>query len=278
MRNKLGIFVSYLLLIGVVGIFLAPFLWTLFTSLKPNAEIYSETMKILPTQIDFSHYVNVITQMKDFYSYFFNSVSITFWTLLLVGTLSSLTGYAFGGSFHFPGQGIILGFILLVLTLPYAIYLIPVYMMQDKMNLIDTHLGLILPYTAINLPMAILIMRGSFRNIPRELEEAAIIDGCSMFQVWYKIMLPMVKPGFAIVMILTFINVWGEFMFARTLTNSPAATTLSVGITYLRDEAASWQYGTLTAAITLSLFPPLVTFLVMQKYFVKGIIEGALKG
>lgn len=278
MRNKFLDSFSYLLLIGVVSLFLAPFLWTFLTSLKPNEEIYSESVKILPTRIDFTHYLTILTQMKDFYSYFLNSVDITFWTLLLVGILSSLTGYAFGGSFYFKGQGIVFGFILLVLTLPYAIYLIPIYIMQDHLNLIDSHWGLILPYTAINLPMAILIMRGNFRNLPKELEEAAIIDGCSIFQAWYKIMVPMVKPAMAIVVILTFINVWGEFMFARTLTQSAAATTLSVGITYLRDEAASWQYGTLTAAITLSLLPPLIVFLAMQKYFIRGITEGSLKG
>jgi ABC-type glycerol-3-phosphate transport system permease component len=258
-------------------LFIVPFVWTLLTSLKINTEIYSSTVILLPSKITFEHYIKVITQMKEFLQYSYNTLSVTFWTVLGTAILSSMTGYAFS-KLEFWGKQFYLTFILLVLTLPYAIYLIPIYIMEDKVNIINTHLGLILPYIAINLPMSIFIMRGNFNSIPNGLMEAAIIDGCNFFQVWRRVVMPLAKPAVATIVIFTFINSWGEFMMARTLSYNPAGQTLAVGITFLRDEAASWQYGTLCATITLSLIPLLIVFLSMQKYFIKGIMEGALKG
>lgn len=276
-KLSVGNLVCYLLLILLAFVFLAPFLFTLFTSVKANEEIYANVMTILPKRIVIDHYQKVFTQMSDFFRYFYNTSYVTLFSLALVVVLSATTGYTFG-MLPFKGMGVFMGFIILVLTLPYAIYLIPIYLMQDQVGLINTHWGLILPYTAINLPMSILIMRGHFRSVPRELMDACIVDGCGYFRAWIDIMLPIVKPGLAVVAILTFINTWGEFMFAQVLTNTSAAQTLSVGITFLRDEAASWQFGTLSAVIVLSLLPPLAIFLAMQKYFVAGITEGALKG
>ncbi len=269
--------ICYLLLILLAVIFLAPFIFTLFTSIKPDEEIYASVMTVFPHTVVLDHYNRVFTQMTDFFSYFYNTVYVTLFSLVIVVVLSATTGYTFG-KLYFRGVGIFMGFILLVLTLPYAIYLIPIYLMQDQVNLINTHWGLILPYTAMNLPMSVLIMRGHFKSIPNELMDASIIDGCGYFKAWRYVMLPIAKPGLAVVAILTFINVWGEFMFAQTLSNTPKAQTLSVGITFLRDEAASWQFGTLSAVIVMSLIPPLIIFLAMQKYFVAGITEGALKG
>lgn len=277
MKKRIEKSFVFICLAIVTAVFIFPFLWTFLTSIKPDTEIYSSTIRFFPQRAVIDHYVKLITQMGNFTSYFMNSVYITFWSLLFVLVLSATSGYAFG-MLDFKGRGIIFGFILIVLTLPYAIYLIPIYMMQDKWNIINTIWSLILPYTALNLPMGMLIMRGNFKSIPKDLEDAATIDGCNYFNAWYRVLLPIVKPGIAVVAILTFISVWGEFMYARTLTNTPAAQTLSVGITFLKDEAASWQYGTLTSAIVLTLIPPLIIFLAMQRYFVKGIIEGALKG
>jgi ABC-type glycerol-3-phosphate transport system permease component len=227
--------------------------------------------------VTFEHYVKVITQMQDFAKFFRNTVIITIFSVAATVLFSAMTGYAFS-KLQFWGKKVYLAFILLILTLPYAIYLIPIYILEDRMNLVNTFTGLILPYIAINLPMSIFIMRGQFNSIPNGLMEAATIDGCNFFQTWSKIMMPIAKPGLAIIVIFTFINVWGEFLFARTLTSTPATQTLAVGITFLRDEAASWQYGTLCATITMSLVPLLAIFLAMQKYFIRGIMEGALKG
>lgn len=269
--------IIFVLLLVISFVFIVPFIWTLLTSIKTNEEIYSATMVILPTQLTGEHYVKVITQMGDFLKYFQNSVVTSFWSVLFTVIFSATLGYAFS-KLDFKFKNFYLGFILLILTLPYVIYLIPIYIMEAKVDLVDNVWGLILPYIATNLPMAVFVMRGQFNNVPNTLGEAATIDGCTQWQVFSKIMMPVVKPGVATVIILTFINVWGEFTYARTLTATAKAQTLPVGITFLRDEAASWQFGTLTATITLSLIPLLIIFLSMQKYFISGIMEGALKG
>ena len=269
--------VIFIVLAIVSFVFIVPFLWTLLTSVKTDAEIYNSTLVILPSEITFDHYVKVVTQMGDFVKYFKNSVISSFWSVLLVVVFSATMGYAFA-KLQFKFKNVYLGFVLLILTLPYVIYLIPIYLMQSKFDLIDTNWGLVLPYVATNLPMAVFIMRGQFNGVPDSLSEAATIDGCNAWQVFRRIVLPVVKPGIATVIIFTFINVWGEFTYARTLTSTVKSQTLPVGITFLRDEASSWQYGTLTATITMSLIPLLAIFLSMQKYFIKGIMEGALKG
>ena len=267
----------WLVLLIIAFVFMIPFFWTFLTSVKVNDEIYTSTIRILPSRVTWEHYVKVFTQMQDFFRYFMNTVIVAFFSVLLTVLLSATTGYSFSKC-NYPGKNIFFAFILLILTLPYAIYLIPIYIMESKVDLIDTNWGLILPYIATNLPMSIFIMRGQFNSIPNNIGEAATIDGCNEFQVFKSIMTPIVKPGMATVIIFTFINVWGEFTFARTLTSTTNAQTLAVGITFLRDEAASWQYGTLTATIALSIIPLLAIFLSMQKYFIRGIMEGALKG
>ena len=279
MKNKsnLSTTIIFLILLVTAFMFIVPFLWTLLTSVKTNKEIYAVRMVILPSAITFEHYVKVITKMGDFLRYFRNSCIVAFWSVLGVMVFSTTLGYAFS-KLEFKFKGFFLGFILFVITLPYVIYLIPIYIMQSKVDLINTHAGLILPYIATNLPMCVFIMRGQFNGVPDTLRDAAIIDGCSAFDVFRRIMLPVVKPGLATVIIFTFINVWGEFTYGRTLTSTAKAQTLPVGITFLRDEATSWAYGTLTATIILSLIPLMIIFLSMQKYFIKGIMEGALKG
>ena len=276
-RSPAATLIIFLILLVTSFVLIIPFLWTALTSIKTDAEIYNFKMVILPTKVTFEHYVKVITKMGDFLMYFRNSVITAFWSVLAVVFLSATLGYAFS-KLDFKFKGFFLGFILFVLTLPYVIYLIPIYIMQSKIDLINTHTGLVLPYIATNLPLAVFIMRAQFNGIPSTLGDAATIDGCNSFDVFSRVMLPVVKPGIATVIIFTFINVWGEFTYGRTLTSTPKSQTLPVGITFLRDEATSWQYGTLTATIVLSLIPLLIIFLSMQKYFIKGIMEGALKG
>ena len=266
-----------ILLAVIAFIWMIPFIWTLLTSLKSDSEIYTDVLKFLPTQLYFGHYTSIFTKLGNFFAYFRNSVVVSFWSVLFNVLFAATLGYSFA-KFKYPGRGIFFGFVLLVITLPYVIYLIPIYIMQSRMNMIDTTLGLILPYIATNLPMSVFIMRGQFNGVPNEMMEAARIDGANQWQTFANVMMPIVKPGIATVIIMTFITVWGEFTYARTLCVTANSQTLAVGITFLRDEAASWQYGTLTATIILSLIPVMIIFLSMQKYFVKGIMAGAVKG
>ncbi len=276
-KKNLSDGIIFVLLLLISFAFIVPFLWTFLTSLKPNEEIYSTTLTLLPKEFYLGHYTGIFTKLGNFFRYFSNSVIISFWSVLFNVILAATLGYSFS-KFQYWGRDFFLSFILLIITLPYVIYLIPIYIMQSRFDLIDTRLGLILPYIATNLPMSVFIMRGQFNGVPNEMMEAARIDGASHWQTFIRVMLPIVKPGIATVIIMTFITVWGEFTYARTLSTTARSQTLAVGITFLRDEAASWQYGTLTATIILSLIPVMIIFLSMQKYFIKGIMAGAVKG
>lgn len=276
-KKGIGDIAVFVILFFISFAFIIPFLWTFLTSLKTDAEIYSTTLTLLPKEFYVGHYVGIFTKLGNFLKYFTNSVAVSFWSVLFNVLLASTLGYSFS-KFKYWGREFFLGAVLLIITLPYVIYLIPIYIMQSRFDLIDTKLGLILPYTATNLPMSVFIMRGQFNGVPNEMMEAARIDGASQWQTFTRVMLPIVKPGIATVIIMTFITVWGEFTYARTLCTTAKSQTLAVGITFLRDEAASWQYGTLTATIILSLIPVLIIFLSMQKYFIKGIMAGAVKG
>lgn len=268
---------SYLVL-GVTSLlFLSPFLWSFLTSLKPNPEIYSAPVKILPRAVTLEHYRYVVTGIPDFLTYFKNSVVVSALSVFLVALFSSLAGYALG-CFEFKGARAVLFFILLVLALPWGIFLIPIYIMEDVFGLVNTNTGLILPYVALNLPLATIIMRGTFRSIPSALEDAARIDGCNSFQAWYLVMIPLARGGLAASSVFVFITVWGEFMFARTLMLTTETKTLAVGITELRIEGGTWAYGTLSATILLSIVPTLALFLCLEKYFTRAILEGSLKG
>jgi ABC-type glycerol-3-phosphate transport system permease component len=278
MRRKQGSrLLSYLALGTMTLLFLSPFLWSLLTSIKPNQEIYSTPVRILPRLLTPEHYHYVVTGIPDFLIYFKNSVIVSLVSVFFVALFSSLAGYALG-RFEFKGARVALFLILLVLALPWGIFLIPIYIMEDVFGLTDTNIGLILPYVALNLPLATVIMRGTFRSIPSTLEDAARIDGCNSFQTWHLVMMPLARGGLAAAAIFTFIMVWGEFMYARTLMLSTETKTLAVGITELRVEGGSWAYGTLSATILLSIVPTLVLFLFLEKYFTKAILEGSLKG
>jgi ABC-type glycerol-3-phosphate transport system permease component len=276
-RRSFANFLSYVALGGLSLLFLSPFLWSLLTSLKSNSEIYSAAITILPRAFSLEHYRYVATGIPDFLTYFKNSVIVSLVSVFLVALFSSLAGYALG-RFEFRGSRAALFFVLLVLALPWGIFLIPIYIMEDLVGLVDTNTGLILPYVALNLPLATMIMRGTFRTIPSALEDAARIDGCNSFQAWYLVMMPLARGGLAASTIFTFITVWGEFMFARTLMLTTQTKTLAVGITDLRVEGGAWAYGILSATILLSIIPTLVLFIYLEKHFTRAILEGSLKG
>ena len=157
-------------------------------------------------------------------------------------------------------------------------YLIPIYMMEDRLGLRNTWAGLILPYVALNLPWGLLIMRGAFSTIPLDIRDAAVIDGCNEFQLWYRVMLPITRPALATTTIITFVFVWQEFLFASTLMTQNQWQTLPVGIVWIRDELQTLMYGRIGAMVVLSILPVLLLFLAFRNFFIKGLTEGMLKG
>jgi len=269
---------TLLILVTVLAaLYISPLLWMLNTSLRPTWDIYRYPPTILPRKVTLENYIYVLTQMSGFGRYFLNSVVVTFSTVILVLIASAMGGYAFGVR-RFRGQNLLFTGVILVLTIPYIMYLIPIYMMEDRLGLQNNWLGLILPYVALNLPWGLLIMRGAFSTIPLDIRDAAIIDGCDEFQLWFRVMLPITKPALAATTIITFVFAWQEYMFASTLMTKNQWQTLPVGIVWLRDELQTLVYGRIGAMVILTIVPVFVLFLAFRNFFIKGLSEGMLKG
>jgi len=247
------------------------------TSLRPTPDIYRYPPTVIPGKVTLENYYYVFTEMQGFTRYFLNSVVVTVTTVVLVLISSAMGGYAFGVR-RFRGQNLLFGSILLILTIPYIMYLIPIFMMEDKLGLQNTWLGLILPYVALNLPWGLLIMRGAFSTIPLDIRDAAVIDGCNEFQLWYRVMLPITRPALAATTIITFVFAWQEFLFASTLMTKNQWQTLPVGIVWLRDELQTLVYGRIGAMIILTILPVFILFVAFRNFFIKGLSEGMLKG
>ena len=267
----------YGLVTFIALLYLFPILWMLNTSLRPTRDIYRYPPTILPGALTLENYIYVLTQMEHFQRYFLNSVVVTLATVLIVLMASTMGGYVFGMR-RFRGKELLFMGIVFVLTIPYIMYLIPIFMMEDRAGLLNTWPGLILPYVALNLPWGLLIMRGAFSTIPLEIRDAAIIDGCNEFQMWWKVLVPIVRPAVAATTIITFVFAWQEFMFASTLMTQNEWQTLPVGIVWLRDELQTLVFGRIGAMLILSIIPVFVPFILLRNFFVKGLSEGMLKG
>jgi ABC-type glycerol-3-phosphate transport system permease component len=188
-----------------------------------------------------------------------------------------MAGYALG-ALKFRGSGIVVNAILGILSIPWIILIVPILIFEFRLSIWNTRLGLILPYIGLFLPVAIWIMRGTFVGMPKELGEAARIDGASELLVFWRVYLPMAKGGVATVILITFIDVWNEVLLAASLAINPQIANINTGLRILADEGQSFAFGMLSAAILVAMIPTLIVFIVLQRYYVRGISEGALTG
>jgi len=274
-RKKIQNLIIALVLLAIVIIIIIPVLYAIVTSFKLEKDIIGPDPSFFPHQISLDNYKYIFEHSELYLKYYLNSTIITIFGVLITIILSTMAGYAFA-RLPFKGRDTILGFILFIVTFPLALLLVPIYIMEYEMGLLNTNLGLILPNVTTVLPFSIFIMRGVFRSIPHELEEASEIDGAGVFTTWWKVMLPIASNGVSVVMIFSFYNIWGEYILAKTLATQASAMPLTIGLTLLRGEG--WSYGILGGVIFLALIPPVVIFMIYQRQLVEGITKGALKG
>jgi putative chitobiose transport system permease protein len=257
-----------------------PFIWLISTSLKGNAEnIFAYPPNIIPRDFTFSNYIGVWHQV-DFIAYFINSMIVAGFTVFLNLLLSSLAAYPLA-RMEFYGKKFSFFAILATIMIPFQAIMLPVYLITLKLNMVDSvsnfmgFLGLILPF-AVNA-FGIFLMRQAFLGIPKEMEEAAIVDGCNAFETFFKVLLPMVKPSLAVLAIFTFIGSWGEFLWPSIILTKESMYTLPVGVNNLQGMfSANWRF--IAAGSILATIPIIIFFLFMQKYFISGENEGAVKG
>jgi len=241
--------------------------------------IFAYPPVLIPEHPTFENFIGVWNQVP-FLGYIYNSVVVSVITIVLNLILSSLAAYPLA-RMKFKGKNFIFYAVLSTIMVPFQVIMIPVYLMTLRLNLVDSvsdiagFAGLILPF-AVNA-FGIFLMRQAFLGIPKELEEAAVIDGCNTFDIWWRVLMPLVKPALATLAIFTFVGTWSEFLWPSIVLTRQEMYTLPVAINHLQGVfSANWRY--IAAGAIISTIPILIVFLMMQKYFVKGQTEGAIKG
>ncbi len=266
---------SYLLLVFGLGIVLLPFWYMLITSLKPDASVWEYPPRLWPTVISLNNYVRVVTE-NHFGVYFGNSALVAVVTCALTLLVSSMMAFAFA-RLSFPFKEPIFSFTLLGLMVPPVMLIIPQFLVARALSLFNNYWGLILVYATMNLAMQTFLLRGVFEGVPRDLEEAAMIDGAAPFTVFWRVVLPLARPGLAVVIINTFLYSWEEYAWALVSMTKDAFRTLPIAIANFHGEhMTSW--GLVFAATVIALVPVLAVFAFFQRYFVQGLTAGAVKG
>lgn len=266
-----------MIILAIISI--GPFLWLLSTALKsPNEDIFAYPPVLIPQNITFQNFVGVWKQIP-FMAYIINSFIVSGITVFLNLLLSALAAYPLA-RMKFKGKNLTFYAILATIMVPFQVIMIPVYLMVLRLNLVDSasdfagFAGLILPF-AVNA-FGIFLLRQAFMGIPKELEEAAIIDGCNTFEIWQRVFLPLVMPALATLAIFTFVGAWSEFLWPSIVLTRNEMYTLPVGINHLQGVFSSnWRY--ISAGAIIATVPILVFFLMMQRYFIEGTTQGAVK-
>lgn len=274
-KQGLGKIVIYALLIVASAFILIPTLWMLSTALKPIDEVMKTPSQWISENFTFDSFINIFKDYP-FGHYFLNSTIIVFVSTIASIIVSCLAAYGVT-RFRFKGKGSFLTFLLVTQMFPSIMLLIPFYHVLKSMNLIDTHMGLILVYISFTIPFCTWMMVGFFKSIPLELDEAARIDGCSRLRTFIQIIMPLSLPGLASTAIYAMLTGWNEYMFALILTNSEEMRTLPVGIAELNGYYKI-LWNDLMAASVISSLPLIILFLFFQKYFISSLTAGSVKG
>jgi ABC-type glycerol-3-phosphate transport system permease component len=267
------------LIYSVIAVYLfitlAPLIWVLSTSFKPNQEAISFPPKLLPDAPTLDNYLFVLTDPKLVTS-LFNSLLVSIGGTGLSVAVSALGAYAFA-RFEFKGKNLLMSTILGLFMIPVVINIIPLYIMLANVGLLNSLLALVLTFQILIIPLNIFLLKNYFETIPKELEEAALIDGCSKLRALWHIIVPMSMPGFLIAAILSFRFSWNEFVLPIVLSNKPDVMVFQVALyQFISLYRIDWGY--LTAGINIALIPVVVLMLISQKRMIRGLTLGAVRG
>jgi len=263
--------------VAVITIMLMPIVLSVLASVKPPAEAQQSPPSYLPSALSLDNYLKVFQYQAGLLTYVGNSLLVATLTIILCLALSIPAGY---GLARFKIWGKEVWFILLLapLMIPYQALLTPLYLSFAKIGLANSHLGLAIVHTVLQLPFSIYLMRNSFEGIPRELEEAAKVDGSSSFQTLLKIFMPLVLPGIVTVTLFAFIASWNEFLSALIFMNNEQSFTVPILLVSVRaGRLGAVDWGALQAGVVISILPCVLIYLLLQKYYVAGFLNGAVK-
>lgn len=274
--KRLGLrLLLYLFLCCAALIVLSPILWTISTSLKTENTIFNYPPRWIPENPTFESYRFIIGK-TDFPRFFFNSFFVSIITICSVLTIGTMAAFRFARA-DFPGKHFIMFLFLATMMIPGLANLIPLYILIRKMGLMNTHAAIIMLFTSGSLPLIIWLMRGFIATIPVELDESARLDGGNTFQIFWRIIVPLILPGLSAGGIIIFINTWNSFLIPLTFIQSPEKRLVQVGIRLLSGYYEI-QWTRIMATCLLGSIPPIILFLLFQKSLISGLTKGAIKG
>ncbi|MEH6835989.1 MULTISPECIES: carbohydrate ABC transporter permease [Falsihalocynthiibacter] len=266
---------KYAALLAYLSFALFPLYWLFKIAITPDKLIYTEGTKLWPSSYTFENFGTVIFQ-TDFLQYFGNSLYVSLGTAALTTFFAAGAGYAFS-RFDFAGKKLIVAIMLITQMFPLLMIIAPIYKIVASLGMLNSLTSLIVVYTAFNIPFATFLMQSFFDGIPKDLEEAAMMDGCTRFQALRQVIFPLTLPGLGATLGFVFTAAWSELLFALMLISKNEAMTFPVGLlTFVSKFSVDW--GQMMAAGVLALIPSCLFFIFIQRYLVQGLTSGAVKG
>ena len=276
-KSKKDIFflgIKYLTLGAFTILCIYPLIWLVLGSFKTNPELYANPWG-LPESFGVENYIRALTE-GHILQYFGNSVIITVTAVFVAVMLSSMVSYAIV-RMRWKLAKLTLNIFLLGMMIPVYAMLIPLFSMFNAMNILNTRWAVIIPHIAIAFPMAIFIMSGFMGSIPSELEEASVIDGCSIYQIFFRIIMPISKSSIVTVAVVTFINIWNDLLFPQIFLTDSSKMTLPVGLTEFQGQYST-NYVVQIAAVIITIVPSIIVYIWLHKHIMEGMVSGAVKG
>ncbi len=273
-KSRIAWVIATILAVFAAVVAIAPFIFMVMNSFKEKFEMLTKGVFTLPNKLDFTNYREVIE--GNFFSYFFNSVIVLVVSLVILLLISAFASYPLS-RFKFKLNGFVYAMIVACMSIPVHITLIPIFKMSQSLHLYDSIWALIGPYVAMNIPISVFILTSFMQQIPKEIEEAATIDGCGKMRIFFSVILPMAKPGLSTLAIYNGVNMWNEFIFGYTLTQSQGNRTLPLAVWEFQGQY-SMNTPMIMAVLTLTVLPMIILFIFAQDKLIKGMAAGAVKG
>jgi multiple sugar transport system permease protein len=266
---------AHLVIVAVIVFSIAPILWTIVTSLKPEQDIVTSELQYIPQNVTFDNYV-AIWNRSGYPRLIGNSAQVTVITLVICMAIGTLAAYGFS-RYQFRGRNQLLLVYLVIRMFPVVLMIVPLWIMMRAAGLLNTHFGLAIAYTTFLLPVCIWMMKGFFDAIPADLEDAARIDGCTRLSALFRVVLPLARGGLVATAVFIGIAAWNEYLFALMFTNSQNSQTWPVGLALMVGEF-QLPWGALSAGGVISVIPVIILFGIVQQSLVRGLTAGAVKG
>ena len=263
--------------VAVIAIMIWPLLMSFFASIKSPVEASTPPPSYFPHSLSLENYLQIFHYQAGIGVYVGNSLAIAALTIVLCLVLSVPAGFSLA-RFELPGKEIIFLVLLASMMLPFQALLIPLYLLLSHLGLTASKFGLAILHTILQLPFSIYLMRNSFAGIPKEMEEAAVVDGASSFFAFRRVFLPLVMPGMVTVALFAFITSWNEFLGALIIMNNEASFTVPIMMTgVMTGNFGSVNWGALQASVIISILPCMIVYLLLQRYYISGLLSGAVK-